>query len=249
MEINIEAKRLKEVRENLGLTQKMFATELNLSTTVDIERGRTKMPGHIVMLLLKKYQINPLWLYGESNQKYLDANHIDITPKAITVDNTGEENILMVNQKAAAGYAQNIGDAEYIEALPSFTFPLPEYRNATYRGFQVEGHSMLPIIMPGEWIICKALTNINEIKSENIYVVVENQSVRIKKVVPNHNHNSLTLISTNPEYPNNIVPFHEIKEIWEFHSKLTKETEPIITQNTILNQIKNDINSIKELLK
>lgn len=223
MEPSIAARRFKQVREELKMTQGAFAEVLGIgSTTADIERGRTKISGAIVTKLLKEYHINPLWIFGESPQKHLNPDHKDVSPRTISVDALGEENILLVNEKAAAGYAGNLGDPEYYQALPAFTFPLPEFRNATYRGFKIEGHSMLPVILPDEWIITKAVANITDIKNGNIYVIVQEDSIRIKKVILDLERRQLALISINPDYPTEILDFSDVKEVWEYHSRITQ---------------------------
>ena len=182
------AQRFKQVREELGFTQSAFAERLQIKkTTADIERGKVKISGKIVSQLLKDYHINPLWLYGDSKQKYLQPKNQDVAPKIITVNDQGAENILLVNVKAAAGYADNIQEPEFYEDLPAFTVPLPAYRNTSFRGFQVEGDSMMPAIQPGDWILAKAITNVEEIKNGKVYVVVEQESVRVKKVQKNTN--------------------------------------------------------------
>ncbi len=217
----ISVERFKEIREELGFTQAAFAAQLGIkSTTADIERARVKLSGRVVMELLRQYRINPLWLYGESTRKYLDPHHADVAPKMITVDNLGQENILLVHAKAAAGYADNLGDPEYYEQLPTFTFPLPEYRNATFRGFQVTGDSMSPSIQPAEWVLAKAVGQISEVRSGQIYVIVEAQSIRIKEVQVSEDKKELTLVSLNPEYPPVKVVTEEVQEIWEYHSKV-----------------------------
>ena len=59
--LSIEARRFKKVREQLNHTQQSFAELLQIgNTTADIERGKTKISGKIVMELLKQFQINPL---------------------------------------------------------------------------------------------------------------------------------------------------------------------------------------------
>ncbi len=224
MELPIEHKRLRLVRESLNETQASFAEKLGVgNTTTDYERGRTKLSGVLVVNLLNLYHINPLWLYGKSEQKYLNPDSTDVSPQVISIENTGQENILMVNEKAAAGYTGNLNNPEYYRELPAFSFPLSEYRNATFRGFQIEGYSMMPTIRPSEWVITKALSNIEEVKSGNIYVVVEDDGIRIKKVINNPQNKTLTLVSINPEYPTDTVTYTEVKEIWEYHSKITKE--------------------------
>ena len=56
------------------------------------------------------------------------------------------------------------------------------YRNATYRGFQVEGDSMLPNIRPNEWVLGKAVPSITEASDSKIYIVVLHDSVLVKKL-------------------------------------------------------------------
>ena len=151
MENEITLKRFIEIRRDLGFTQAEFAAIIGVSnTTADIERGRTKLSGKIVAELLKQYKINPLWLFGESDTKYIETSHTSVIPKVVTVDSADRENMVLVNAKAAAGYPQNIQDTSWYQQLPAFDLPIPEFRNATYRGFQVEGDSMLPNLRPGE---------------------------------------------------------------------------------------------------
>ncbi len=229
----------------MGLTQSAFATQLDIgNTTADIERGKTKISGQIIKDLLKLYQINPLWLYGESKQKYFNPLKNDTSPSIVTVDNLGSENILLVNAKAAAGYADNIGEEQYYQELPAFTFPLPEYRNATFRGFQITGDSMYPAFKEGEWVLTKALGNVSEVKSGNIYVIVERESIRLKKIkkIPGDTH--FTLLSLNREYPPAEVQTHEVLELWEYHSKISYDLETS-TSSEMLQKIYEDIQVLK----
>jgi SOS-response transcriptional repressor LexA len=245
--IPIENQRFKEIRTSLNFTQSAFALELGIGpTTADIERGRVKLTGNIVKDLLLKYQINPLWLYGESNQKTLITNHLSVSPKTITLDHNGIENIILVNAKAAAGYGYNIDDAQFFEQLPVFSFPLPEFRNASFRGFQVEGDSMLPNIKPGEWVLGKALFSTNEIKNGNVYIVVEKESIRIKKIYKEEH--TLKLVSSNISYPTVEVNKSDVLEVWHYHSKISfgfNEEKEAIT----LQKIYSELEAIKKQLK
>ncbi len=246
MDLPIECQRLRIVRESLNETQSSFAKKLNIgNSTTDFERGRTKLSGILVLKLLSEYHINPLWLYGQSEQKHLNPNALELHPKVVTINDTGYENILMVNEKAAAGYSGNLSNPAYYKELPAFSFPLAEYRNATFRGFQVEGFSMTPIIQPSEWIITKAIANIEQIKDGNIYVIVENEGIRIKKVINNSSNQTLSLISINPEYAPDVIPYAQVQEIWEYHSKLTKEIAHQ-SPNKKLEEMHADIKTLQE---
>lgn len=238
----IEAKRLKIIREEKGLTQAQFAKKIGLSTTADIERGKTRITGAVVKELVKQFQVNPLWLYGESKQKKMPK--ADIAPKVVSLNEEGGENIVMVGTKAAAGYGLNIGDVNFYQQLPVFTFPLPAFRNATFRGFQITGDSMVPLVQPTDWVIAKAVTNLNDIVSGQVYVVVEEESVRLKQVKINNAQTQLTLISLNLDYPPVEIEAKNVLELWEYHSKITTKREVGPGLETIYQELK----EIKQLL-
>lgn len=219
----IDVIRFKTIREEQNLTQQSFATILGINnSTADIERGKTKISGKVVMKLLELYTINPLWLYGKSFTKYIKLTNEDLGPKVVAVDTHGNDTILLVNQKAAAGYPHNIQDVDWVGKLPAFHIPLPQYRNATYRGFQIEGDSMLPNIRPNEWVLGKAVDSIAEASDSKIYIIVLQDSVLVKKLqkIPNSLH-KIKLISLNPEYIPIEIEIKDIQELWMVNSKLT----------------------------
>ncbi|MGY3791400.1 XRE family transcriptional regulator [uncultured Aquimarina sp.] len=219
---NQTIQRFKSIREENHFTQSDFARVLDIkNSTADIERGKTKISGKVVSKLLQEFGVNPLWLFGESDQKKIQLHNGDVSPKMVTVDSENNENIVLVNVKAAAGYPHNVQDVDWYQQLPAFDIPLPEYRNATYRGFQVEGDSMLPVLEPKEWVIGKAVNNLSEIRSNALYVVVLHDSVVVKKVRKNDDSSALTLISLNTDYLPYSIKAHQIVELWEVNSKLS----------------------------
>lgn len=242
----IEAKRFKEIREEQGFTQQAFAQLLDAgTTTADIERSKTKITGKIVAELLSRYNINPLWLFGQSEKKYITTFSGDVSPKVVTLEPTGSENIVMVNQKAAAGYPHNVQDTEWYNSLPRFNLPLPEFRNASYRGFQVEGDSMLPNIKPNEWVLGRAVGNIREATDGKIYIVVLNDSVLVKKLqkVPT-DPERIRLISINPEYLPIDVKVQDIQELWLVNSKITFGLDDS-GDSTLLRQLHESMEELK----
>jgi DNA-binding XRE family transcriptional regulator len=90
------------LRKSLGYTQKTFAACLGIpNTTADIERGKTKLSGKIVVELIKQFQVNPLWIYGESNVQFIKNTVVNTIPKVVTIDAEGNDNMVLVNAKAA----------------------------------------------------------------------------------------------------------------------------------------------------
>jgi len=249
MENEITLKRFIEVRRDLGYTQAEFATLLGVSnTTADIERGRTKLSGKIVVELFKQFKINPLWLFGDSEHKYLESSNTSVIPKVVTVDMSDKENMVLVNAKAAAGYPQNIQDVSWYQQLPAFDLPIPEFRNATYRGFQVEGDSMLPNLKPGEWVLAKAIEHIDDVSPNKIYVVVLQDAVLVKKVIKKPNSNNVTLVSLNESYPPYEIKPFQIQEIWQVNSKITFGVDAT-TETGLLRQLQESMEELKSQLK
>lgn len=244
-----EIKRFKEIRDDHNFTQSEFAALLGIkNSTADIERGRTKLSGKIVSELLRQFEVNPLWLFGESSQKYLALSKEDVSPKVITVNSSEEENIILVNQKAAAGYPHNVQDVSWYQQLPAFDIPLPEYRNATYRGFQVEGDSMMPNLRPGEWVLGKAVPSIKEVSYSKIYVVVLFDSVLVKKIQKMEDPYKILLVSINEEYPPVQVLVSDIQELWQVNSKLTFSLDAT-SESGLLRQLQQSMDDLKSEFK
>ncbi len=245
MENDLIVKRFTEVRRGLGYTQAEYAKVLGIkNTTADIERGRTKLSGRVVAELLKQFKINPLWLFGESEMQYLETSNTSVIPKVVTVDSSDNENMVLVNAKAAAGYPQNIQDTTWYKQLPAFDLPLPEFRNATYRGFQVEGDSMLPNLKPGEWVLAKAVGDISHISPNKIYVVVLQDAVLVKKIEKTPTSNNITLISLNEAYPPYEIEPHQVQEIWQVNSKITFGIDAS-TEKGLLRQLQESMDELK----
>ncbi|PZD78045.1 LexA family transcriptional regulator [Mesonia sp. K7] len=246
MELPIETLRFKEIREENNYTQSDFADLLGVkNSTADIERGRTKLPGYVVMGLLKHFQINPLWLFGESHQKQIPLNRIDTLPKFITLNSEENENMLLVNQKAAAGYPHNVQDAHFYQQLPAFDMPLPQFRNATYRGFQIEGDSMLPDFYPEDWVLAKAISSLDEASDHKVYVFVLYDTVVIKKLQKLSDPSKIQLISLNKEYAPFEIEVSDIQEIWQVSSKLTFNLSSH-SENSVLRELQASMEELKQ---
>lgn len=247
-----DVRRFKQIREDQQLTQTEFAEALGIkNSTADIERGRTKLSGQVVTELLRIYNVNPLWLFGFSNQKNLNAGKGDVSPKVVVIDRLDNENLVLVNQKAAAGYPHNVQDVEWYQQLPAFDLPLPQYRNATYRGFQIEGDSMLPNFQPEDWVLAKATASMNEASNNKIYVVVLPDSVLVKKLQKLPDPSKILLISLNQEYVPFEVNVSDIQELWQVNSKLTFNLESPSESNLLrelhrsMEELKNQVSNIK----
>ena len=242
----LEAKRFKEIREENNYTQSEFAELLGINnTTADLERGRTKLSGKIVTELLRQFNVNPLWLYGDSNKKFLQTSNGDVSPRVLTVDFDNEDAMVFVNQKAAAGYPQNIQDVEWYQKLPAFNIPLPQFRNATYRGFQVEGDSMVPNLQPEDWVLAKAVGSLGDFNDNKVHVIVLQDSVLVKKIQKLPDPTKIVLVSLNEEYLPVTVNIDDIQELWQVSSRLTFGIENT-SESTLKRQLQQSMDDLKK---
>lgn len=249
MEKEITLLRFIALRKELGYTQADFAKLLSIpNTTADIERGKTKLSGKVVAELFKQFNVNPLWLFGDSDEQLLQPKSVSVMPKVVTLAENDNENMVLVNAKAAAGYPQNITDTSWYQQLPAFELPLPEFRNSTYRGFQVDGDSMLPNLKSGEWVLAKAMESIADVSQNKIYVVVLYDAVLVKKIEKGVDPFSVTLVSLNENYPPYTIQTQQIQELWQVNSKLTFGVDAT-TENSLLKQLQASMDELKQQLK
>ena len=62
--IELNSSQLREVRKALKLTQKKFAGQFGLKDYIvrDMERGKTKVPSPLSMLIVREFNVNQAWL-------------------------------------------------------------------------------------------------------------------------------------------------------------------------------------------
>ena len=71
--------RLKQIRQNLGLSQQKLADSLELQRSIiaDVERGKVKSPNFkLLRKLEEKYNINPDWLLTGEGEMYKAPNNV-----------------------------------------------------------------------------------------------------------------------------------------------------------------------------
>lgn len=134
----------------------------------------------------------------------------------ILVDDKNEELISLVPVKAAAGYLNSYADAEFISDLPNFRMPFNELsENKTYRAFQIEGDSMLPIAS-GSYIICEYIQDWEHIKDDSCYIVLTaDDGIVYKRIKKDFTNNQLLLNSDNPDYLSYEISLNQVLEVWK----------------------------------
>lgn len=158
-------------------------------------------------------------------------------PQVVTVDTSGEENVILVPVRARAGYLHGYEDPQFISKLPAYS--LPGFRNGSYRMFEVDGVSMYPTLNDHDVVIGQFVENLHQLRDDRIYVVVtKTDGVVVKRVLNRiEKENKLILKSDNykhkEDYPPLIVDPEEVIEIWyvaAFMSRQMKAPQEIFVR-------------------
>jgi transcriptional regulator with XRE-family HTH domain len=209
------------LRKRLSQPKLGASIQLNASTISAYEKGRS-IPRLQNLLKLSNYfnrRIDDLLnmdIEATERQKLADTKGDNLRVLPIVVDEQNEEMITLVPVKAAAGYLEGYSDAEFIGDLPNFRLPFSELsENKTYRAFQIEGDSMLPI-PSGAYIICEFLQDWETIKDGSTHVVITNDDgIVYKRIEEDLEENQLILHSDNREYHPFEVSLNQVLEVWK----------------------------------
>ena len=215
-------KNLKFLRSQQGLTQKQLAEKLGLKQAAigAYEEERATPPLTSLLDISKIFGVSIDNLVNQDlsrlPQKEWKARAANRGREvlAITVDRSQKENIELVSQKASAGYLAGYQDPEFVKDLPKISMPvLP--KNRTYRAFEIQGDSMLPI-QPGSIIFGEYIDDRAAIKNGKLYILVTRQDGIVFKRVFNFadQEGKFLLVSDNRQYSPYSIDAADILEIW-----------------------------------
>src|SRR5574337_472286 len=169
------AQRLKMLRKQLGKSQTEFAGEIGITQTSlsQLEGEKNGISYDVYKSIIHKFNVDPLWLMegkGEMFRTADAASKSGAIPLVVQVGTDDDENIVVVDKKAAAGYLQGQSDPHYIAKLPAFR--LPGFYGKTYRAFEITGDSMLPGIHPGDMLVGAYEDGLASVREGKVYIVV-----------------------------------------------------------------------------
>lgn len=148
-------------------------------------------------------------------------------PAVVTVDRSGNDSITYVPLRARAGYLAGFQDPEFISTLPTYSFP--GMQNATFRMWEIEGHSMIPTFDDSDIIIGRFIENLSQIRNDRVHIVVtKNDGILIKRVLNRSvTDGKLILNSDNQkdprDYPPIVIGVEEVLEVWYGVAKFTRQ--------------------------
>lgn len=206
-----------------GLTQSDLANKLGINRPKigSYEEGRAEPKLSTLQRISHFYKVNiddllELDLSKESpKEKDIKGSALRILP--IIIDKDDNEHITVVPAKASAGYLNGYADVEFMENLPTFNLPLKELsQNRTYRIFQIQGDSMLPI-SSGSYIISEYVQDWTGIQDNLPYIVISSTEGIVYKRIVNQDvqFRSFDLHSDNKNYAPFSVAIEDIVEIWK----------------------------------
>lgn len=229
--MNIFPSNIKLLRKRRGRTQDEVAFALGMKRpTLSGYENEVAQPGIESLLAFSKYfgiSVDTLLKIDMSKLSQSELSQLErgydvfITGSKLrvlttTVDNSNNENIEVVNQKASAGYCVGFADPEYIKVLPTFHMPFLS-KEKKYRTFQISGDSMLPI-PDGSWVTGEFVQNWNLIRDGQPYIILTLDDGIMFKVVTNRIKADarLTLHSLNPMYDSYDIEIKDVREVWKF---------------------------------
>ncbi len=241
------------LRKKKGWTQEMFSKKIGIKRSLvgAYEEGRSDPRLNNLLKICNTFNISldnilkkDVSILSEKNYKRNENQKVKVL--SITVDNSGDENIELINQKASAGYLNSYSDFEFIEQLPKFQLPFLNF-SGTHRAFEIKGDSMLPLTS-GTIVIGKYIENLDYIKDGKNYILLtKNDGIVYKRVETLENE--LKLISDNKSYEVYNIGLNDIIEVWEgiafFSLDFPNPNNDLNTLKSHINALYSDINDIK----
>ena len=240
------------------LRDKKKASQQKVGDEILITRGRyatyederSEPPIEILVKLSKYYKVSIDLLLTVDLRKYPLEDVVNLPNNRILmpmkVDQTGENKIEIVPQKASMGYLSGYNDPEFVEGLQHLS--LPFLRNGKFRAFPADGDSMPPY-NDGTYIVGKYLEDKKDLKKGNTYIFITRDGIVYKRFAQQSDTGSF-VSSDNSFYEPYEINWSEVYEIWEFACSInTKElrVENLEYQGIkiMFEQIKKDIKDLK----
>jgi repressor LexA len=185
-------KRIKKLRETLGLTQEEFGARVQLSSGAicDIEKGirgsKKGIGADTIARICKAFNIDPKWLlFGEEGTESVKSIKVK-SPESYFI------NLIPIINEVPASYPAYPVLDDYIQGYVY----IPESPKNAF-GLLVKGDSMSPELNDGDIVI---VSPGNEIKKRQIGIFRVNGETTIKFYLP-LDKETLILQPANPKYP------------------------------------------------
>jgi len=216
--------RLKQLRQNLGLTQKDFAEKLGFKwyKVKDMETGKQKITYETAKLIEKNFSINPDWLLtGEGEMYKQTENRVQKARELLNnIENNHKTDVVNVPfyediyASAGAGAYNHYTKAELIPFSVTFLEKFLNIRN--FNGIHIitaVGDSMTPTIEDNDKLFVLPIENENNIiKDGGVYVISTPFGVLVKRIYLYPTKQEMILKSDNPNVKEEVIKGEMLKE-------------------------------------
>ena len=200
--------RLKRVRKALGLTQGQLADRLGISqgSLSSAEIGRNFLGTPQLNRLIETFNISIDYLLTGKGPMFIEGKAKSVVDVPI----------------GNAGHAIPVTIPYGKESVLSLS--LPEL--GTLHLVKVQGESMEPFLMPGDYVGCAPVRAIRDIDPTRVYVVnTRDEGVYVKFILVTEDR--LILRSANPAYPDQSIPISEVRTLHEVKVRITRHVLPV----------------------
>src|SRR5688500_1646448 len=239
--MSIANKNLKYLRKLRGWTQEEFAQKLRIKRSLlgayEEERAEPRIDILEVVADMFKLTLDDLLRKDVS-----DTKTSYISRRRAQKLSAGRTDIPFVPVKAAAGYLAGFADPEFIDELNTFTLPM--LAGGDYRAFEIVGDSMMPT-PSGSVVVGERVSSIDELKSNQTYIVVsKTDGIVYKRVLKNNRvRNKLTMVSDNPAYQPYQLSAEDVLEVWQAQMIISKANTQ---QRWDVNQLANLVQNLQQ---
>jgi len=239
--------RLAQFIEKTGLSYNMFGKKIG-SSGAQVSYMIVSKKNFGIRMLLKIFnefpELNSEWLLRGSGKMILfeeistpkstskstsneeipvvnePATSYHRVPSVVTIDKSGDDNIVLVEAKAAASYLKHYLEPHFFKKLP--TFSVPGLRNGIFRGFQVKGNSMEPNFKHQDFVVGQFVDNYKNMREGYVHIVVTKEDIVLKRCLNRvEKRGKFVLISDNEDYASYEVDAQDVLELWDFKCLLT----------------------------
>jgi transcriptional regulator with XRE-family HTH domain len=239
---------LKYLRKLRGWTQEEFANKIGIKRSLvgAYEEERAEPNYEVLETVSDLFKVT----IDDLLRKDLSETKGSYLAKRRQLKMIADSNVIhFVPVKAAAGYLNGYADPEFLDELNTFTLPM--LSSGTYRAFEIVGDSMLPT-PSGSVIVGEKVHNIDDVKTNQAYIVVsKSEGVVYKRVVKNNrNKNKLTLVSDNPTYQHYEVKAEDVLEFWNAQMVISKVGQgqrwDVTNLASLVTNLQDQVNNLKK---
>lgn len=154
-----------------------------------------------IIAIQKAFRVSLSWLMGEE---------VDLFDAAYS---------WLVDAKVEAGFVKGPHDPQMLERLDMYF--LPGFQGSDNFIFEVKGHSMLPLIAEGDYLVGSEVTDFRDLPENGLGIILLSDELLVKRV--DGVGDELLLKSENPDERVLRVNKKDVKAFWKVLGMITRE--------------------------